>query len=199
MSSQVDFIALLREKAPHISEQEAETFLKDVVGIVGGILQSKQETAIFLRDFAQVLEGVLHPRQSIKEMGFVLQEAVSFAIKVSSELIHPDKFDYTKTVFPNSKTPEGIRDEFYDRRHPPEGFRYPELGTKVVARCNYGHQDAFAVIQAGTKGVVKGNRMPGTHHEHHGDVGCCINFGVFEIVIPWDCVSAFEFLYPEAS
>lgn len=186
-----DFVKLLQKYASYLNQTQAENLLAELVGVFGVALREAQTHGAGQRTVAYLLQS-----KSLISTQKALHEAVVSAMEESRP---PVCVNHKKTITPSLRNSDGVMDEFYDTRQPPEGFRYPESGTEVIALCNYGLRH----IPAGSRGVVTGVRMPGTHKSHHGYVGCLMYFGTVwkghsrdGRVIPWDCMEAFEFLYP---
>lgn len=85
--------------------------------------------------------------------------------------------DPKKTITPSGYTEEGVKDEFGDKRIPPENFIYPEKGMKVKALVNY-NTASGKVIPAGAIGEVVGIRKPGLFANEPGYIGCVVFFEV---------------------
>lgn len=188
-----DFVKLLQSHAPYLNETQAENLLGALAGVLGLALGEAQVHGAGKRTVAYLLQ-----HQKFTAAQRALQEAIVSAMEESRPSID---INHKKTVTPSLRNADGVMDEFYDTRHPPEGFVYPEQGTEIVALCNYGQEyGSSAYVPAGTRGVVTGIRAPGTHKRHHGYVGCVVYFGVIQklhpagMVIPWDCMEAFKFL-----
>lgn len=197
MSSQY-LVKLLRTHAPYLNQIQAENLLGELVEVFGLTLREAQAHGAGQRTVAFLLQ-----HKKLIGTQKALQEMVISAMEESRPSV---AVNHKKTITPSLRNADGVMDEFYDTRRPAEGFRYPDPGTEVIALCNYGGGYGLGHIPAGSRGVVTGVRMPGTHKTHHGYVGCLMYFGtVWKLhspdgrVIPWDCMEAFEFLYPEVS
>jgi hypothetical protein len=191
-----DFVKLLQTYAPYLNETQAENLLKDLTVVLGLALAEVQIYGAGKRTVAYLLQ-----RQKLAHTQRALQEAIVSAMEESRPSVH---VNHKKTITPSLRNADGVMDEFYDTRNPPEGFLYPEQGTEIIALCNYGQEyGSGTYVPAGTRGIVTGIRAPGTHKKHHGYVGCVAYFGEIQkshpagTVIPWDCMEAFEFLHHE--
>ena len=107
----------------------------------------------------------------------------------------------TITVSSSTKTDDGERDEFFDKRVPPDGFAYPRVGTKVTVMVNYETPAVRELIlPAGACGIVTCVRKPGSFKDNPGYIGCGVAFPEIShvymhggLIVPWDRIRYFSF------
>lgn len=108
--------------------------------------------------------------------------------------------DNSVTISSSMETKDGVFDEFYDKRFPPEGFKYPELGCQVISLANYSVVNELT-IPAGAVGKITCIRLPGTFASDPGYIGCGMYFKeiasryIKGIIVPWDLMTYFKFQY----
>lgn len=188
-----DPVAILLEDNHWLTANEAGKLLAVMAKELSNLLRPRLKGKIPVNVANQLLNTTALSEISNRPLGDIVVSAIAIP---SLELIN-DK----KTVIASRFDENGTEDIFFHNRQPPKNFRYPTVGNKVIAKCNYKDTED-GMIPAGTYGEVVANRFPKENDRTDTRIGCYIKFSIKgqteEHIIPWDCVEdTLAFFYQE--